>query len=52
METKSTTDPKTDSMASDIKSETGTTTEPNTGVCAMCHHEHKADGTCDCGCKK
>lgn len=20
-------------------------------ACKMCHHEHKADGTCDCGCK-
>ena len=20
-------------------------------VCKMCGHEHKADGSCDCGCK-
>lgn len=20
------------------------------GVCTTCGHEHKADGTCDCGC--
>ncbi|MBI3684830.1 hypothetical protein HY250_00250 [Candidatus Azambacteria bacterium] len=20
-------------------------------VCTMCGHEHKADGSCDCGCK-
>jgi hypothetical protein len=20
-------------------------------VCKMCGHEHKADGTCNCGCK-
>lgn len=20
-------------------------------VCPMCGHEHKADGSCDCGCK-
>jgi len=20
-------------------------------ACQMCGHEHKADGTCDCGCK-
>ncbi len=21
------------------------------GKCEMCGHEHKGDGTCDCGCK-
>ena len=27
--------------------------EQKTGakVCQMCDHEHKADGSCDCGCK-
>ncbi len=25
--------------------------KPAAKVCQMCGHEHKADGSCDCGCK-
>lgn len=25
-------------------------TQTKGNVCTMCGHEHKADGTCDCGC--
>jgi hypothetical protein len=25
--------------------------EKGAKVCQMCDHEHKADGSCDCGCK-
>lgn len=30
-------------VSGEVKSETK--------VCPMCGHEHKADGTCDCGCQ-
>ncbi len=33
-------------------SATESSTEANVGMCEKCGHEHKMDGTCECGCGK